>query len=48
MTDRTELVISSPEVCERTARHFDKKPVPERDWKAHLRLLDGPDPSCAS
>jgi len=48
MAARTELVTPSPEVCERTARQFEKELVPERDWKAHLRLLDGLDPSYAS
>lgn len=48
MAARTELVVPSPEVCERTARQFDQELVPERDWKAQQRLLDGLDPSYAS
>lgn len=48
MAARTELVMPPPEVCEHAAKQFDTEISPERDWKAHLRLLDGLDPSYAS
>ncbi|MCK6451965.1 MAG: class II aldolase/adducin family protein [Alphaproteobacteria bacterium] len=48
MAARTELVTPPAEVCERTARQYEAELVPERDWTAHLRLLDGLDAGYAS
>ena len=47
MAGAAELSIPSPDVCERTARQFERsgRMAVERDWPALLRLLDRLDPS---
>ena len=48
MAAQTDLIIPPPAVCEVTAKQFDVELNPDRDWKAHRRLLDGLDPSYAN
>jgi ribulose-5-phosphate 4-epimerase/fuculose-1-phosphate aldolase len=42
-----ELILPSPEVCEKVARQYedDDEPAGTREWRALLRQLDRTDPS---
>src|SRR5258707_1211344 len=47
----SELVIPSPEVCEKTARqseHENDAPLGDAEWAAHIRALDREDASYRS
>ena len=43
----SELIIPSPETCEKTARQheMDNGPIGDLEWAAHIRAIDREDPS---